>query len=375
MKIKQWGVVLLIMCALTACHHTDPDSYTHQLLVYMAADNNLSGNAQDNVKELLEYAQVPSNQALLVYMDRLNAGASLVRLQTVNGSLLCDTLQRYGIHNSASTAVLSQVISDARAACPAETYGLILWSHGTGWLPKGVYGESEPGIELDSFGADGTSQIEVDELAAALEQTPHEYICFDACLMANIETYYALRHTCNYLVGSAAEVISLGFPYNQLTSTLLPYKGKSSLEALCQAFFNRFDVLNGFNRSATISLVQTDKLDAVCEAFKMVTVNGLAPAAIDPTLVQKYDRLGSPVFFDFDHLAWTVGMGGADYENFTKALSSAVIYKKATPTLFVDIPLTHFSGLAAYLPNPKLPKTQAGYLVSQWNKAVGWLSE
>lgn len=392
-----WVVALLLTLTFTSCHHNDPDEFSHSLLIYMAADNNLSSNAQDNIDELLANSEIPSNQALLLFVDRLNVGANLIRVQTVNGVLQCDTLKNYGTIDSALPTVLGEVIFDAREACPANTYGLILWSHGTGWLPKGAYGETGGDLNLDSyesdylpgfryniynpkyptvktFGVDGPSQIEIDKLAQVLELTPHEYICFDACLMGNIETCYALRKTCSYIVSSAAEVISKGFPYNQLTSVMFPYTGGSNLTALCDAFYNRFNELSGFNRTATISLVKTDALEDVCQAFKTLVANGLAPSMVDRNLVQIYDRLSSPVFFDFDHLAWTIG-STADYDNFTKKLSQAVIYKKATQTLFMDIKLDHFSGLAAYLPNTNLPMTQAGFVISQWNKAIDWVSK
>lgn len=102
---------------------------------------------------------------------------------------------------SASGEVLHSVIHDAITAFPAMEYGLILWSHGTGWLPEGVFDTLKHGnrSKFRSFGFDSGKEMKITELAENLP-VKFEFIIFDACLMSNIETLYELRNAANYII-------------------------------------------------------------------------------------------------------------------------------------------------------------------------------
>jgi len=368
------------------------DRYEHNLLIYMAADNSLSDISQTNITEIVTNAAVPSDHALFVYIDRKNQGAFLIRAKTRNSILILDTLQRYGDVNSMEPQLLSQVIGQARDECPAKTYGLLLWSHGTGWLPRGLYGEipqypikplslitpfeydiTDPAYpRTKTFGQDGTTEMEISGLVTALQNYHHDYICFDACLMADIQTYYQLRDACDYIMGSPAEIIDTGYPYNKLTSALFPYKGLSSLTALCDAFYDKYNSKTGYNRSGTISLVRTDRISGLAQAFKTLVKNGgVDPQGLNRTDLQTYDRLTEHVFWDIDQMAGLLG-NATDYAQFRTELEKTVVYKKTTEK-FITIPINHFSGLAAYLPTTVLPRTQSAFRSSSWNRFLEWL--
>ncbi len=368
------------------------DRYEHNLLLYMAADNSLSEISQVNMTEIITNAVVPSDHALFVFIDRKNQGAFLIRAKTRNSILILDTLQRYGDVNSMEPELLSRVIGQARDECPAKTYGLLLWSHGTGWLPRGLYGEipqypvkplslitpfeyditdpAYPGTK--TFGQDGTTEMEISDLVTALQNYHHEYICFDACLMADIQTYYQLRDACDYIMGSPAEIIDTGFPYNKLTSALFPYKGLTSLTSLCDAYYDKYNSKTGYNRSGTISLVRTDRIPGLAQAFKTLVNNGgVDPQGLNRTSLQTYDRLTEHVFWDIDQMAGLLGSAN-DYAQFRTELDKTVVYKKTTEK-FITIPIIHFSGLAAYLPTTVLPRTQSAFRSGSWNHFLEWL--
>ncbi len=374
-----------------------PDEYVHNLLIYMAADNSLSDLALENMNEIITHADIPENHALLVFIDRRNTGAFLIRPRNVNSKVILDTIGRYGTVNSGEVSMLTSVIAEARLECPARSYGLILWSHGTGWLPKGLYGESAtPAIALQSispapafrynihdsaypgvktFSQDGESQMEIADLANALKTYHHDYICFDACLMADVQTYYELKEVCDYFVGSPAEIIDTGFPYDKLLSVMMPYKGRENLVALCDAYFNKYNAMTGYNKSATISLVSTQFLSPLAVAFgELVANTSVDPETIDRESLQTYDRLSEHVFFDIERIARELG-DDTRYNAFCEALDNAVVYKKSTE-YFITIPINHFSGLAAYLPTERLPRIQSGFRNTSWNRIIGgWVSE
>jgi hypothetical protein len=386
---------LYVFClSLTACQKCiiPCGRYEHNLLVYMAADNSLSDLATVNMDEIITNASIPSDHALFVFIDKRNEGAHLIRTRNRNSTVLLDTLYRYGSVNSAQPEVLKQVIGHAREECPARTYGLILWSHGTGWLPRGLYGETpqypiKPLSEVSAFqydiydpayprtktfGQDGTREMEIPELVSALQDYHHEYICFDACLMADIQTYFQLKDVCNYIMGSPAEIIDTGYPYDKLSSVLFPYRGQASLTALCDAYFNKYDSKTGYNRSGTISLVRTEHIQGLAQAFRALISNGgTDPEEVDRSKLQTYDRLTEHVFWDIDQMASLLGHTG-DYENFKIALNKTVVYKKTTEN-FITIPIKYYSGLAAYLPTRVLPGIQSAFRTTAWNTYLEWV--
>ena len=368
--------------------------YEHNILIYMAADNSLSDLARSNMTEIITGSSIPRDHALLVFIDRKEQGAFLIRPGTRDNNHFLDTLYSYGVVNSANPDLLKQVIGQARDECPAKSYGLILWSHGTGWLPKGLYGETaQYGVQrlttaspflydiydpvyprTKTFAQDGNFEMEIASLATALKDYHHDYICFDACLMADIQTYYEMRNTCDYIMGSPAEIIDTGFPYDKLSSVMFPYRGLSNLTALCDAYYDKYNALTGYNRSGTISLVKTEYIAELALSFKnLITDGGKDPAEIDRSQLQTYDRLSEHVFWDIDQMAERTG-NSIRYGEFKTALNKTVIYKKATEK-FITIPIDHFSGLAAYLPTTALPRTQLAYRLTSWNQYIGWLAD
>jgi len=388
--------LLLTGLLLTACDpcHLPCGKYEHNLLIYMAADNSLSDLARSNMTEIITGSSIPRDHALLVFIDRKEQGALLIRPSTRDNNLFLDTLYNYGVVNSANPDLLRQVVGQARDECPAQSYGLILWSHGTGWLPKGLYGETpqypiqrftvaspflydinDPAYpRTKTFAQDGTSEMEISSLATALKDYHHDYICFDACLMADIQTYYQMRNACDYIVGSPAEIIDTGFPYDKLSSVMFPYSGLSNLTALCDAYYDKYNAKTGYNRSGTISLVKTEHMEELALSFKsLIADGGKDPAEIDRSGLQTYDRLSEHVFWDIDQMASRIG-NNVRYGEFKTVLDKTVVYKRATEK-FITIPIDHFSGLAAYLPTTSLPRTQEAFRLTSWNQYIGWLTD
>ena len=114
------------------------------VLVYMAADNNLAPYARKNIEdmkqgEVPDYFDDGSGNVLLVYADITGEEPKLIRLSRDRfGTVTEETLRVYDDQNSCSDSVMSAVLSDAATLFPSQESGLVLWSHGTGWLPEGI---------------------------------------------------------------------------------------------------------------------------------------------------------------------------------------------------------------------------------------------
>ena len=104
------------------------------VLVYLASDNNLYRFALQNLNDM-KSAMEGLDGNLLVYIDEANGTSRLSKIENDGTERVIET---YGKENSASAAVLRRVVDRVLTLYPAESYGLILWSHGMGWIPAGI---------------------------------------------------------------------------------------------------------------------------------------------------------------------------------------------------------------------------------------------
>ena len=133
------------------------------------------------------------------------------------------TLKTYDDFDAGDPAAVQQLFADAAELAPARNYGLIIGCHGKAWIPAsgGVLPRSmlpaddvwttAPGAKpTRSFGDTGY-ELDITELAAALEaqRFRFDYLIFDDCFMANIETLYDLRRAVDYIVASPCEIMAL----------------------------------------------------------------------------------------------------------------------------------------------------------------------
>lgn len=139
---------------------------------------------------------------------------------------------------------------------PSESYGLILWSHGTGWLPPAYN-------TLKSFGLDENFEMDILDLEEAIPDKTFEYIIFDACLMGSVEVVYQLRYKVPYILASPTEILANGFPYSNIVTSLFDENEsiQQRLENIANAYMDCYMTQSGKFKSASISLIQTNALD------------------------------------------------------------------------------------------------------------------
>lgn len=165
-----------------------PPSYGSYLF---RGDNSLSGYVSQNLRAIKEGIERDglNNGNLLIYTDKQNEAPQLFQLKLEADTIRQIVLETYDSNqNSASTETLTQIIDKVQKEYPADSYGLVLWSHGTGWLPSDIYSY------LRSFGQDGKNNfMEINDLASALSKYHFDFILFDACYMSCAEVAYAFR--------------------------------------------------------------------------------------------------------------------------------------------------------------------------------------
>ena len=141
-KIRFFFLIYSVMI-FSACHDSDkiePEYGERTVLIYMAADNDLNKDGETNIKSILKGMEQTAGR-LVIYID---PRYDVPRLLTVKGGKGCrlDTLETYTEENSASPEVLARVVKEVQKRYPASSYGLVLWSHGLGWVPP-EYSEDE----------------------------------------------------------------------------------------------------------------------------------------------------------------------------------------------------------------------------------------
>ncbi len=376
MKAKHIILFLLSLLTFIACDKEDVTIETpapRTVLIYLAGDNNLSGFVSQNLKSIKEGIKQDglNNGNLLIYADQSNDTPQLFQLKLEADTIQQIVLETYEPNqSSASTETLAQVIDKVQKEYPADSYGLVLWSHGTGWLPSDIYGY------LRSFGQDGNNNfMEINDLATALSKYHFDFLLFDACYMSCTEVAYALRGCADYIIGSPTEILANGFPYQSIIGDM--FKKEADVVGMATHFYEFYK--NYSYPSGTISVIKCDELEALaasCRAiFRDKTENDLFTVPVNELQVMEYLTRNYHALYDFDdyisRLATT-----EQYATFKQCMEKAVIYKASTPQAFYAynggkwIKIDKFSGVSIYVSQETLPQLNEWYKDLEWYKDV-----
>jgi len=229
------------------------------VLTYIAAHNNLELLGTVSRKQILDVGSTADVVHGMLYDGSVGAARYVV-----GNSGKVRTQDPLGALNSGDPDALIETAKWFFGQNPAERYGLVLWSHGTGWEPNQiaeVAQEARPAAARDDDEAkeraiapgslalfrstlrqlltparqterailfdDGTGQsidtLELErvgrEIMAAIGH-PLELLGMDACLMGNLEVAYQMRNTVRHLVASPELVPGHSWPYTTIYGDL-----------------------------------------------------------------------------------------------------------------------------------------------------------
>lgn len=401
------------------------------VLLYAAAFNNLSGDIKDNIRRIGE-GQVPvkdSRKKLLIYAHLARANddyktpvkSHLVWVYAGNGNLVfkdpldgtadtlirnvcCDTLLTYDASVTAcDPAVLREVLEYVQDRFPNHRYGLVLSSHGTGWLPAGVYNSTNyyPPVQLGkkrpysegaalylynqdpsvpavrTFGAEAvkegnttySKEMGLTSFASAIPGKL-EFMVFDACLMGCVEVAYELRNVTETLCFSPTEILSAGMYYESFIDRLL---ARDRLDKYAEDFYNYYNSRVGTSRSVSVAVVRTEGLEELARTCRELTLAYRDRIDTVGTNVQGYFRGGNSWFYDLKDIYMQSGINTAEAKRLQQALDECVVYKAFTPE-FLGLKLQRCCGLGMYLPNRTVKSSRetvdSYYRTLAWNNAV-----
>lgn len=401
MKLMTTSLTLLLAAVLLlaplSCSKFDDESVTRTVILFISANNSLSRYSEMNVEDLAE-GYVPdrrSSYRLMVHLHNYKTPPVLYRMYRSRGKVVMSPVKEYeGAVSSCNGEHLHDVLTTVQGLYPSSSFGLVMWSHSTGWLPAHYYathGDSGGGVwetppvkivqngdvSPSSFGSDDNTgeEMEISEVAASIPMHL-DFLIFDSCLMGGAEVAYELKDKADYIMFSPAEVLAEGMPYSQVMQPLFHLPAREAVIRTAELYYRHYADLQGVYASATVSVVDTRELEVLARSCRDIFVSCRDRLQdVETAGIQRYFRSGKYWFYDLGDFVRALAPEQRLLENFRDALGRAVIYRNATD-MFIDFPITSYCGLSTYIQKVAGDaELDAFYRGLQWNKACLMVAE
>lgn len=369
-NILEKYILLLLTFILISCQN---DSYEpieqesifpykkHTVILYAIADNDLYAYAEKNIQNIENKWDNNFDGNFVVALDIPsyvhNKRPSVFKIEEEKNVEIIP----YNIDfQSTNPKTMKSVLEKIKRQFPSEIYTLILWSHGTGWLPQNFYLQQDSNIPSKSFGKEKHVEMSIFDLKEALPDKGFETIIFDACFMASVEVLYELRQKSNYFIASSAEILQTGFPYEKLTPLFF---AENSQKKWAETFYSFYNEKKGVYRSATISVTDNRFFDELANSVGKIEFPD--HFSIEKNQIQSFDRTKKPIFYDFYDF-----FSHFDTEqNIKNSLEKLILYKANTPIFAKKFTIKTHSGLTSFifLENKTTQELQEYYKKYAWS--------
>lgn len=326
--MKHYWIILLALIA-TSCKKDEPEpgpTMKRVVVVYMVAENSLSSFSASDLYEIRQgMKNIPDSCQMVVYLD--NASNQMPQILTFDRKKGEQVLYQYRNDPiSTDSAAMQQALAVIRQKCPARSYGLVMWSHASGWVPP---------MPRKTFGIDNgknTSanegqEMEITTLANVLQKSgmQWDYIFFDACFMQCVEAVYALRNAVKWCIGSPAEIPGEGAPYAEIMADL--FLEPDEIWHVAEDYYMHYPKYSG----VVLSVAKTSEMEALAEA----TAQLLSARSDYPVnnYLQRYNpnpdiTTWKPEYFDMGS-AMAQWYADSDYQTWRQAMEQAIPYRYA----------------------------------------------
>ncbi len=198
------------------------------IMVYFCGSNleSKSGMATGDIKEMLSSSVSTDNVHVILetggakrWQNNMVPSNKLGRYEVRDGELY----DLGSVSNASMTdeKTLASFIQFCAKNYPAERYMLIMWDHGGGSVTGFGSDENYPGDSMT-----------ISEIANALQmgEVKLDFIGFDACLMATLETAFAMEPYADYLIASEETEPGRGWYYTNWLNDLAKNPAISTLD-------------------------------------------------------------------------------------------------------------------------------------------------
>lgn len=374
------------------------------VLVYMCAQNSLGADLRhrSDSAELAEGRKFLADEdRLLVFLD--DGGKPRIYLFTRDEKH--PRVVRRWTEDICSTKpeTFAEVLNWTRENYPSREYGLVMWSHADGWLPATDRNYVRPysfGIDTGSSSMRGDKgpQMDVRDMARAIVAggMHFRYIFFDACLMQNIETCYALRGVTDYVIASPMSIPAAGAFYtHQMQNGLFAADpteivGTYWQDVTDEVLWNDYD-----DYGIVISAVRTRRLEELAALMAEVLPRSEAARELWPDVsgVQYYQAYTSSYFYrphNYDMRdAMRRLLSAGDYARMDRLLDEIIVRKEATDYFWIGpgywtygtVDKEHYCGLSMFVPQEvyggnsrftPLGDLNEAFRHTEWYEAAGW---
>ena len=363
---------------------------TQQIIIaYLAGDGNgLSSEIGDKVEALTQgfLATDHTNNKLFIYYDRNNTSPQLIEISEKEKENHYQILKTYTEQNSASAEVMSQVLKDVLDNYQAKNYGLILFSHGTAWLPAGglespYYDENEDMNDTQTTKntrtvcSDNKDEMDLIDFATSLplpDGKKWNFILFEGCYMGSIEVAYELKDKTEAIIASPTEIVSPGMEEVYPSALAELYKNTPDLESFARSYFDTWNNKTGNYRSATISVIRTEQLEELTTLARAAFLRW-EPDTQTIKNLQYFNRNKWHLFFDLKEMILAANPALETYIN--NLWPQIVTYAAATPTFLLPdmaygFTIKTFGGINSYIPQDEFVHVNRQYKRTAWCKAV-----
>lgn len=398
--MRKWFTLLYTIIALTVlctCSNDNepapeppqPTHYSKIVIAYMMAENSLASLSQSDLNEMQRgTADIPADCRLITFIDDTQAPRIYEYSRQGRRTLytfdsdICST----------DSAQVDNILAGIISRYPADSYGLILWSHGYNWMPQHETLPLAQAPRRRTIGIDNEQnnlsnkgkELNISTLKHILEHHPKmEFIYFDACFMQGIETAYELKEATDCLMGSPAETPGRGAPYDAIMADLFarPVQPEILLNKVYETYRNYGGIL--------LSAIRCSELEALAATTQRLALplfegrTELSTTGVQAYSAYCYGTHYRPEFFDMDsflfkHLepdaynAWRTQFDRTVFvRKATRYWTSAIAPLYFTPEI---ISMEHYGGMSMYVPAEKYDAQgwNDDFRHTDWYRDAGW---
>ena len=406
----------LIFC-LQACIGSEvlEEAPKRTILFYIGSDTNgldngLTGDEPRAMINAIRAGWIPDRGEMLIYTDQTNRPPCLMRIKNTrnaaDGLYELDTVHIYSEENSADAMVMSRVINTVVSEYPADSYGMIFFSHASGWLPEGML--AAPRSLVIDKGEGVPYEMEYYDFAAAIPDKLFDFIIFEACFITDVMMMYELRNKAEYILGSSAEIVSPGFTPVYKNNIMRLYDTRSPVVTVIAGFAQSYMdyIIKSFPEdnvycSATLGIIKMSEMQQLATTVK-TALDGVKfdESTLTVDSIQRFDRpkynrnnlitsgQRSVRYSDFGHVMERLvadnQISVSHYTAFQAQMEKTVVWKANTKRFLLNnnsngepyfseydgFFIEHHSGLTTYIEQDVYPVLNAAYKNSSWYHAI-----
>lgn len=337
-------IIVLIM-SMCSCQYDEIQGMQEKTVVlYIVADNDLYSYAHKLLKSMEKLSPI-ENTNILVYIDDLNTPS----LYFINNGI--HLIKKYDERNSLSPNSINDVLAYVLSKFPSKENGLIMWSHGTGW----IYTDAP---YTRSFGIDRGETINITELSNSIPDK-FDYIIFDACYMNSIELLTELQHKTKYIIGSPTIVPPDGIIDKK--AIMLLVSNKALEERLIKVCDNYIYTYYQYNDDLSITLSSTNEIGPFIKYISHYGKIALNDGIIENIYI--YPFRNQMVFFDALKIFKQIGLDST-------YLEKVVLYHRMGLNN-----KTEDGGISVFIPLQANNSYHMAYSFTKWNQTTNWLDK